>query len=447
MEEIDKKEKRSQGDHLPPGVVQADIIMYILSQNEAVPATKIRDHLKNKYVIRDRKNIKRHYGILKRDGCIKIVSKGGGEDSNIWDITKTEHLRSITKKIKEEKIKEKKNEEEACFKNIELNKYEKSINIIIRDFGYDKKSPEYTICFILIYNSPSFFDMCLETDIKLLISKALKMYCYGAGYEDESRIEELLNECNAAYIKGKLNFVMLDERFREVMEELALEKEKILEEYAWRIWRDRPELRTEQEKEKFMKLFSMFDSNPITDIVNNFHNFTLDEIKTKEWIESFFEMFKRIVPELSEILIETVMITPDEYKEIYLEINELLSLMEKQQKIFKNTCFILLFEHFLSQDILKGIDLPEELNFAKKIKNLGKELYDSLAKKDLKAIQEAINRSTFDEHKIISEFMAKHKMPSILSNISDDSKEVLRELLTLHNHKYLLEYMESHSVE
>jgi hypothetical protein len=77
MEEIDEKEKRSPGDHLPPGVVQADIIMYILSQNEAVPATKIRDHLKNKYVIRDRKNIKRHYDILKRDGCIKIVSKGG----------------------------------------------------------------------------------------------------------------------------------------------------------------------------------------------------------------------------------------------------------------------------------------------------------------------------------------------------------------------------------
>jgi hypothetical protein len=196
-----------------------------------------------------------------------------------------------------------------------------------------------------------------------------------------------------------------------------------------------------------MKLFSTFDSDPITDTVNNFHNFSLDEIKTKEWIESFFWMFKRIVPELSEILIKTVMITPDEYKEIYLKINELLSLMEKQQKIFKNTCFILLFEHFLSQDILKGIDLPEELEFAKKIKMLGKELDDSLAKKDLKAIQEAVNRSIFNEHKIISEFMAKHKMPSILSNISDDSKEVLRELLTLHNHKYLLEYMESHSVE
>jgi hypothetical protein len=91
MEEI-VKNKRSQGDHLPPGVVKTEIIRYILSENKAVSEPDIRKHLEKKYGILDKKNIKDHLGKLKEDHCIEKIGPVRDGFENKWDIKKIEDL-------------------------------------------------------------------------------------------------------------------------------------------------------------------------------------------------------------------------------------------------------------------------------------------------------------------------------------------------------------------
>lgn len=428
---------RKQGDRLKQSETKSNIIKYILEKQGPVGEPEIRKYLEEEYEIKDQGRINRHLHELKNEDYIELITPTKTGLRNQWDITKIEHLKNIKRRIKEDN----------CFKKIKLDKYEKSINIIIQEFGYDTKSPQYINCFIRLYKSPSFFNSCLEIGVKLLISHALKMYRYGSGFEEETLIEKLLTECSKTYIESKLNFKIPENKFRAIIEDLSSKRKEILEEYAWRQCRPLPELRTKLEKEKFLKQFPG-DDNTITRIIHNlYYNASFYEINQKIWVESFYENLKGYILELSQTNIEDVLKTEDEYKDMYLKFSELLSLMEEQRESFENTFFNLLFEHFLSQDILVGYDSSEELYFAKRTKKIIKDFKESLKEKNYKSIPRAVDRLIFDEHIIMSEFMAKYKIPSILIKISDNPDEVLRELLILHNYSRLLEYQESYSVE
>jgi hypothetical protein len=95
---VEKKENRNPGESLPIGKVKAEIILYILSKNGAVPVTDLIKHLKEKYGIRNKKNINKHLDDLENDYCIDKIDPIRDGFENKWDITKREHLRNIKKK-------------------------------------------------------------------------------------------------------------------------------------------------------------------------------------------------------------------------------------------------------------------------------------------------------------------------------------------------------------
>ena len=98
MARVEKKENRTQGESLPIGKAKAEIILYILSKNGAVPVTDLIKHLKEKYGIRNKKNINKHLDDLENDYCIDKIDPIRDGFENKWDITKREHLRNIKKK-------------------------------------------------------------------------------------------------------------------------------------------------------------------------------------------------------------------------------------------------------------------------------------------------------------------------------------------------------------
>lgn len=412
--------------HFHRDEVKYGIIECILKNNNSVSEPDILKHFKKKYGEINQSNINRHVHGLKDLGCIELSPPITKSRSNFWDITKIEQLKKI----------------QGYFPEIKLNKFEKSINTVLMEFGYSNKNTDYIYYFIQLYMSTSFFDTCLETNMKLLTSKALEIYRYGAGFEDESRIEDLLNKCNTKYIKGKLNLKISEEAFRNIMEELSLDKKRLFEEYAYLICG----CNTEQTRENLRKASEGHTDNIIDATVFNLqYNEGFGQIDQKIWIESFLETFKEQVPEFSKESIETILETPNEYQDLYLKINELLSLIEKQKITFNNTHFNVLFEHFLSQDILTcrhDIDLIEEINFAKKIKKIEIEFEKSLEKHNYRSITDTVNHSIYCNYKIFSEFMIEHKMPSsVLDYFSDDWKVVLKELLILHKYPYLTKYI------
>lgn len=411
------------------------IIELILNNKGPVEEAEMRKKLPG-----DSGNINRHLHELWEElDCIELTQtiKKGRRKYNLWDITKIKHLKNINGK----------------FLKIQLNRHEKSINIIARNLGYDINSPMYLYCFIRLYMSRSFFNECLNTDVKSLTTKILKIYRVGAGLEDETHIKELINEYNSTYIKDKFNFEISDQKFRDVMEDLAQPQQmkEMLEDYVWRTYG----MPKDQLKNIHGDSFIETNIKRVEEIVEFLYDDPKLSVKPEEWIESFFDKFKEKVPESSKINIKTILKKPDEYENICQKTSELLFFIKKQQENFRNTFFNLLFESFRTQDIINESDLPEELDFAEKTNKciieyndtLKKEYNKTFKKRDYGIIKGAVDLLIFNEHKIISEFMAKHKMPSILSKISDDPKKVLRELLKLHGYQHLFKYLESGSVE
>ena len=73
MVQVEKKEDRNPGDRLPIGEAKSEIISYILSKNDAVSVTDIITHLREKYGIKNKKNIRNHLNELKNNNCIEKI--------------------------------------------------------------------------------------------------------------------------------------------------------------------------------------------------------------------------------------------------------------------------------------------------------------------------------------------------------------------------------------
>jgi hypothetical protein len=146
-----KKGKKGKGEHFKQLVVKTAIIQFILDYNKdekilkPVPESEIIKELKQRFGLKDRKNLKNHLSGLhsKNFLCIEQI-KTGTED--LWDITKIESVKNI----------------HANFKEIRLNEYDKSLDIVFR---------RYSTCYLPLENVslrfqlghfPSFFYKCLR---------------------------------------------------------------------------------------------------------------------------------------------------------------------------------------------------------------------------------------------------------------------------------------------
>jgi hypothetical protein len=380
-----EKEKRNRGNSLGENTVKIEIIKYILSKNDPVSGPEIIKKIKETCNLVDEKNIRVHLKDLQKKHCIEKIPHEPGL-GNKWKIEKFETLQMIRKD----------------FSKIQLNKYKKSLDIILKRFGHGIESSRYIHFIIWLFLSYSFFKKCIDTDIETIYSKAQEIYRFEKGFKNELRIKKLSYECNTTYIKGKLNFEMSEETFRKIMEELAKKNDEILEEYAWRVCH----CHTEQAKENLRTKFDGNDNIIKTIKRNRSQNPEIYPLKPIPWVESFFEKLKEKVPVLSEISIETILKAPDEYQNMCLKMEKMLSLIRDQNEIFERTYLDLLTEYFLYQDIWNGAASEEEKEYAKNTKTIIEEYYDLRKSRDYTG---AVDKLNSGERENISKVLANHK--------------------------------------
>ena len=161
-----KKSRRCRGEHLEEGEVKVGIIKYILSRNAILPGPDIIKYIQKKYGLTDETNIRAHLNDLAKKNCIEKISREPGSNNN-WKIEELENLLNIRKHYPE----------------IQLNKYEKSLNIIVEkqilkgypciDFNHAQKLRTQ------LSHSIHFFDKCLQTSFTTLYDNVEDIFRLG----------------------------------------------------------------------------------------------------------------------------------------------------------------------------------------------------------------------------------------------------------------------------
>jgi len=342
---------RRKGDHLKRNEVKAGIIESIISKNGAVSEPKLREILGKKYGIIDQGNTKKHLKDLKDSSCIvKIPAKPGF--ANNWDIKKIENLTNIR----------------LNFPEIPLNKYEKSINIIIfNKFNFAIGSMRAKKAFVQLSLSDSYFDKCLDTDIETLCARAPKLYQLREFSSIERQIEGLAHEA-----------------YPECMERI----QKILDILPFA---DYESIKDSVNLDKHQNSPQRFQNSAISE--EKFKRM-LKEIKFSLEEKNHHERIQRIIKELSikisqEILSKRLKEIPTESlqnqeapRKMYDEIFE--KLMEEFPVDFPTKIYTIIvnqyqytsivldqiFDHFYQRDIIDGSDSYEEREFVSRINEI-----------------------------------------------------------------------------
>lgn len=179
---------RKRGDHNKPQETKRTIIEYVLNCDSGrIDEPTLRAYLKEKFGITESKNIKMQLKSLEKMGCIKKEETSGS--ANWWFIDNVEHLKQII----------------DYFKMIPKNEH--AINILAKQFFGDKyKHESYFFKEFVEWfkNSPTFFDLCLHTDMETLCQRwstvwretadvPSKFYMLeGLGIENEEQLPEVL---------------------------------------------------------------------------------------------------------------------------------------------------------------------------------------------------------------------------------------------------------------
>jgi hypothetical protein len=98
--------------------VKTSILEFILKNKGPVSEPDIKDHLKEKHDVNDQSTINKHMHDLKKLRCIQLILPKESR-RNYWDVTTPIHLKNIRHK----------------FYELQINKYEKSINLILMELG------------------------------------------------------------------------------------------------------------------------------------------------------------------------------------------------------------------------------------------------------------------------------------------------------------------------
>jgi len=342
---------RKKGDHLKRNEVKAGIIESIISKNGAVSEPKLREILEKKYGIIDQGNTKKHLKDLKDSSCIvKIPAKPGF--ANNWDIKKIENLKNIR----------------LNFPEIPLNKYEKSINIIIfNKFNFAIGSMRAKKAFVQLSLSDSYFDNCLDTDIETLCDRAPQLYQSDEYFSMERRIEGLTHEvypecmkriqkipdiwsvADDDSIKDSVNFdvyqnspqhfqnsAISEEKFKRMLKEIKFPLEE----------KDHYERNQRIIKELSMKISHEILSKRLKEIPKeSLQNQEVSNKMSNEIFEKLMEEFPVDLPDK----IYTIIVNQYQYTSIVLD---------------------QIFDHFYQRDVIDGSDSHEEREFVSKISEI-----------------------------------------------------------------------------
>lgn len=345
---------KKQGDRLNVGEVKSNILKFILESEVSVGEPAIRYFLQEKFDVADQGNINRHLHDLQKLDCIELISPKKKGLRNYWGIKKLKNLRNIKHE----------------FPEVNLNEYEKSINIVLQELEYFENSPDWLKFYIILRLSASFFNTSIETGRRPIEEGTWKIYITGIGSYRHQRIDDILRVCYSAYSKNYPELKMSETEFANIVKA-----------HPWEIYR----------------LFS-------------------EDVLLK-WFEDTFPGLPKEIPNLIsktklsglEEISEEI---PDEIndKELVKYMLEAMRLRMEERFDFKRLMDDLLLEHFLHHDMLIGKDSPEELYFVKKTKE-----NHSLPRGSTEPWQVILREAELADLKLASEMIYKFKKPSRFS--------------------------------
>jgi hypothetical protein len=363
---------QKQGGHLNIGEVKSSILEFILEQKGAIGEPAIRKYLFEKFDVIDQGNINRHLHYLRKHECIELIPSQKKGLSNHWDIKKLKNLKSIREE----------------FPELQLNKHEKAINIIITELSNDVEYfyGEWLRLHIQLLLSLSFFDTCIEIDSKTLGQRIWKSYTTIKDSFRHERINDLLKICYRAYAKYYSDFKVSEDVFVAIMKKFSVEFITI---------------RTEKAIIEFYKSLPGLPEKMLSRIVKTRFCEPIEEIPDK---------------------------IPDEIDAKYFEKYMLhaLQLIRDQRRDYYSSIYYLLLEHFFIQDVLIGVDSDDEHDFVKKTIENGAlfhrwpELFD---------IDIRLEDAELADLKLVSDIIYKYKQPAQFSDGCNNPDEVKQKVL------------------
>ena len=168
--------------HYDVGEVKSEIIEVILRHRGLIKEPFIRKRLQEKCDEIDQSTVNRHLHDLQKLGCLGLISPSKETTrKNRWNIATLKQLEKIR----------------HHFPNIELNRYEKSLDIVSR-YHLDYISPVHNVIFrVQLLLSTSFFHLCIKNDTETLCDKASDIYKLGEGFEDDLLIQSYIDDIYA----------------------------------------------------------------------------------------------------------------------------------------------------------------------------------------------------------------------------------------------------------
>jgi hypothetical protein len=170
--------------HYNMGEVKSEIIEVILRHKGLIKEPFIRKSLQEKCDEIDQSTVNRHLHDLQKLGCLDLISPSKETTrKNRWNIATLKQLEKIR----------------HHFPNVELNRYEKSLDIVSR-YHLDYISLARNVIFrVQLLLSTSFFNLCITNYTKTLCDKASEIYKFREGFEDYLLIQSYID-----YIYAKL---------------------------------------------------------------------------------------------------------------------------------------------------------------------------------------------------------------------------------------------------
>jgi hypothetical protein len=392
--------------HFNMGEVKSGIIEFILEHKGRIGEPFIRRSLQEKYDGIDQSTVNRHLNDLKKLGCLDWTPPSKKTTrSNRWNIVTLKQLEKIR----------------YHFPHLKLNRYEKSLDIVIR-YHLRYISPAiYMIFRVQLLLSTSFFDLCIKNDSETLYAKASEIYRFGKGFEADMLVQGYINDIYSKltntifkntnfllsvwnkriphWLKIKIQsdpseylqtFSLSKELFQDILNEIGHQYEEVPEELIGR---------------KLMKLLSLRISHEA------FRTSFQEIADEKELPRIALELDFDIADDVFNKIVE------DDPQELY---HKMVEINNHQRKIQDNNPFII-FDHCFEDDILNDNVPQEEKDFMKRKKSSvqkdkeGIISYDEWyirSKLDTSADRDKINEPTaYDD--LYDEYLKKYMIPCL----------------------------------
>jgi hypothetical protein len=340
--------------HFNMGEVKSEIIELILRHTGRIREPFIRNSLQEKYDGIDQGTVNRHLHDLQKLGCLDFTPPSKETTrSNRWNIVTLKQLENIRQH----------------FPDIQLNRYEKSLDIISR-YHLRYINQALNIIFrVQLLLSTSLFDLCIKNDTESLLDKASEIYRFGEGFEEylliQSQIDDIYAKLTNTILKNT-NF-LLSVWNKHVHSSLKINIQADPSEYLHTFSLSRELF------EKMLKDIEPQDEDVMEEVIGRKVGQLMSLRISHEIFRPSFKAIsdkqnlKKIALKLAFDIKDDIFnkIAEDDPQELY---HRMVKINDHQRKIQYNSPFII-FDHCFEADILNDTVSPEEMEFIKRKKS------------------------------------------------------------------------------